>query len=174
METVHFRKQFHVSSACRNHKLKSSHDWKAKASGCMPSREMNGVCWRSLTPFVDGRSGCWGDKHVLFAPLLSVRLLSEPTLPPPLLSRRLELRKMILKGTVLHCYLGPISLMEMHFTKSCSRTNSPMAYLTAWVCPFPGVPENSRPCCAVTQPLCQLVLSQPNNAPAPLSQSQWN
>lgn len=137
----------------------------------MPNREMNRVCCRSLTPFVDGRSSCWGDKHVLSAPSWVCVSMLNPHCHL-LLPRRLSWGRWSQRAWFLHCYLGLLSLVEMHFWKSCSRTNNPMAYLTAWVWPFPGVPENSKSCCAIGQFLCQLMLLQPHNAPAPLSQSR--
>lgn len=97
MGTVCFRKQFHVSSACKNLKLKSSHDWKAKLSGWGPSREMSGVCWGSLTPLGDRRSGWWRDKC---APLWACFYFSEATLPVLLLGT-LDLLAVIPKGCVL-------------------------------------------------------------------------
>lgn len=104
MGTVCFRKQFHVSSACKNPKLKSSHDWKAKSSGWGPGREMSGVCWGSFTLLGDRRRGWWGDELVPFAPLWACSYPSEATWPL-LLLRRLGLLVLIPKGflTIVIC-----------------------------------------------------------------------
>lgn len=101
MQTARFRKQFRVSSACKNHKLKSSHDWKAKSSGRVPTRETNSVCWRSFHPAWGREEWLVGDKHILSAPRGACFYLSEPMLLLLLLLRKLDLFTMIPKGAAL-------------------------------------------------------------------------
>lgn len=119
MGTVCFRKQFHVSPACKNFKLKISHDWKAKSSGWGPSREMSDVCWGSLTSLGDRRSSWWGDKLVPSAPLWACFYLSEPTLPL-LLLRRLDLLMVIPKGPF---FIGICVHVEALPRKGCLSTS---------------------------------------------------
>lgn len=89
---------------------------------------MSGVCWGSLTPPGDRRSGCWGNKRVPFAPLCACFYLSEPTSPLFLL-RRLDLLVVIPKSC-FHCYLWPCG--------GSLSTNHELFFLFAWEWPFPG------------------------------------
>lgn len=118
MGTVCCMKQFNVNSACKNLKLKSSHDWKAKSSGWGPSREMSGVCWGSLTPLGD-RSDWRGDKLVPSAPYGACFYLSEPALS--LLGlRRPDLLVVIPKGSVFIVICAHVEALP----RKCSLSTS--------------------------------------------------
>lgn len=128
---------------------------------------MISVCWRSLTPFGDGRSGCWGDKHVLSMSLWACFYLSEPTLLPLLLSRRLFLLMMIPEGPVftviwhlVEAFLRVVQAWAISILFGCWSMTLSRWYRKPW----------ATQCWELWDGLCQLVPSWSHSAPAHLSQ----
>lgn len=137
-----------------------------KSSGCMPTREMRSVCWRSLTPLGDRRSGCWGDKHVLSAPLWVRFYLSEPTLLPLLLLRRLDLLMMIPKDTVFTVIWGHVEVAQ------AQAINILFGCLSMTFSRWYRKPRAMQSWELWDGPCSQLVPLRPHSAPARLSQGR--